>query len=665
MPPQPRRRACQNCHSIKIKCELGTTGGDPPCERCTRLGKDCAIFIPKRQKDRVAELEAQVAALTKLLEAQGISQPDSESSQDTPPSITDVSPGSLQNEAYAQKKRKLDDAALVPGFEQYPSASQIVRAAAMAQGEAMLAGSKAAQLLSQEQQDRVFEFYVNTICPMFPAVPLPRGSSANELKLMKPMVYDAAIFAAGSCMISVEVQDEIMLALLDGLASAALVNGLKSLELLQAAHIVCLWYRAPMKHSHIATFQLVSIAASMAVDLGFGGAEAPPSLDLGPIDPIRYTLEAKRSWLVSYLVTAATATYRRKPTEQQWSLHHDMCLADLQSDPEALPSDRLLGQFVRAERLYATICDRLSFADITPCPEVGQPLSKYLTGELEAQIAEFKRQVPPELNTPAMLLSGYHGDILVHEPVLHTSTSKLSFTAPYLCERLSATDFPVTTVTQSHIHALQTITTACHAIVNIALSFSDDELLHLPTFLFPPRIAYATWILLKLHVTVTGPGNTFGRVLSPDEVQADVMLDRTLIVANRARAVNQNAIAVRILANSLNMKTWLHKYNTSIGIGANNFQTFGDLYRPVAQGVPPGLPEKALQVADAQMQMNSNVVEPEKGALPVDGMYDNYFGFDMGVDDFGFTDLFTGPDGDIWNLDSGMVDLQGSIAGDI
>jgi len=658
MPPQPRRRACQNCHSIKIKCELGTTGGDPPCERCTRLGKDCAIFIPKRQKDRVAELEAQVEALTKLLEAQGLQRPDSESSQDTPPSITEVTPATVtQNEAYAQKKRKLDDAALVPGFEQYPSASLIVRAAAMAQGEAMMAGSKASQLLSEAQLHRVFDFYVNTLCPMFPAVPLPRGATPGELRLIKPIVFDAVIFAAGSCMVPAEILDEIMLALLDGLASAALVNGLKSLELLQAAHIVCLWYRAPMKHSHIATFQLVSIAASMAVDLGFGGAEAPPSLDLGPIDPTRYTLEAKRAWLTSYLVTAATATYRRKPPEQQWSLHHDMCLADLQSDPQALPSDRLLCQSVRAERLYATICDRLSFADTTPCPGVGQPLSKYLTGELEAQVADFKRQVPPELNTPAMLLSGYHADILMHEPVLHTSTSKLSFTAPYLCERLSATDFPVTIVTQAHIHALQTITTACHAIVDVALSFTDTELLHLPTFLYPPRIAYATWILLKMHVSVTGPGNTFGRVVSPSEVQANAMLDKCLVIASRARAINQNAIAVRILANSLNMKTWLHKYNTSIGIEADSFQRSGDLYRPVAQQeVPSSLDKAGAQSGQAAMPTDSSL------PLPLGGMYEDYFGFDMGMDDFGFTDLFTGPDGDIWNLDCGLVDTEDGIA---
>ena len=157
MPSQPRRRACQNCHSIKIKCELGTTGGDPPCERCTRLGKDCAIFIPKRQKDRVVELEAQVEALTKLLEAQGIQQPDSDSSL-SPPSMTDITPAAGQND-YAQKKRKLEDgaAALVPGMAQYPSTSGIVRAVAAANGEVMMAGSKSSQLLSQEVQDQVFE----------------------------------------------------------------------------------------------------------------------------------------------------------------------------------------------------------------------------------------------------------------------------------------------------------------------------------------------------------------------------------------------------------------------------------------------------------------------------------------------------------------------------
>ncbi|KAK6413296.1 hypothetical protein LTR95_017879, partial [Oleoguttula sp. CCFEE 5521] len=70
MSGQARGRACQACRSIKIKCELGTHGGPPPCERCTRLGKDCTVDAPRRQKDRVAELEAKVETLTKMLASQ-------------------------------------------------------------------------------------------------------------------------------------------------------------------------------------------------------------------------------------------------------------------------------------------------------------------------------------------------------------------------------------------------------------------------------------------------------------------------------------------------------------------------------------------------------------------------------------------------------------------
>ena len=95
-----RPRACDICHSLKIKCELGSTGGPGPCDRCMRLGKDCTITPPKSQKDRVAELEAQVAALTKLLEGQKLE------AQSADPSLNESSSLS-KPDAVLSKKRKL------------------------------------------------------------------------------------------------------------------------------------------------------------------------------------------------------------------------------------------------------------------------------------------------------------------------------------------------------------------------------------------------------------------------------------------------------------------------------------------------------------------------------------------------------------------------------
>merc|ERR1711939_959058 len=68
----PRRgRACDACHSIKIKCELGASPSSvPPCERCLRLGKTCSVSAPIRKKDRIAELEAQLEEMTRLLRKQ-------------------------------------------------------------------------------------------------------------------------------------------------------------------------------------------------------------------------------------------------------------------------------------------------------------------------------------------------------------------------------------------------------------------------------------------------------------------------------------------------------------------------------------------------------------------------------------------------------------------
>ena len=107
MPPAKRARACDACHSIKIKCALGSTGEDPPCERCVRLGKECVVSPPIRQKDRVAELEAKIEALTKMLDAQNIRVNTPETLQSgSAEELTETPPKTppLEN----SKKRKID-----------------------------------------------------------------------------------------------------------------------------------------------------------------------------------------------------------------------------------------------------------------------------------------------------------------------------------------------------------------------------------------------------------------------------------------------------------------------------------------------------------------------------------------------------------------------------
>jgi hypothetical protein len=225
-----RARACDNCHSIKIKCELGSVGGDGPCNRCVRLGKDCKVTPPKRQKDRVAELEAQVEALTKLLETQKLPIPSPESEQTTQdrPGPHPEALGVTSSTSVSKKKRKLTED--VETRELTPSSYALD------------------SLLSRSQQSELLERYLNDFQSIVPLVPVDGDVTYNGMRKHRPLLLQALIYVSCQGVLNHDLQEGISKIALDSMAAAAIAEGDKSLELLQAIQVTSLWFRNP-KHA--------------------------------------------------------------------------------------------------------------------------------------------------------------------------------------------------------------------------------------------------------------------------------------------------------------------------------------------------------------------------------------------------------------------------------
>ena len=258
-----RARACDACHSIKTRCELGSASGSPPCQRCVRLGKDCVVSPPKRQKDRVAELEAQVEALTRLVQSQNI--------QASPTNTLDSShesdsPAQLQNGGFtakpgesmpvAQKKRRLDE-------DSHDRLALELDA-----------------VVPQELQKRVLKKYLDDITPVFPLVPITDETDYDALRKSRPFLLQAVTFIASPGIIPIEMQEEVSKVIMSAFASATIADGKKSMDLVQALQVASLWYRAPKHHAHVAVFQLIQLAAGIAEDLGIGGPHVSPSMSM-------------------------------------------------------------------------------------------------------------------------------------------------------------------------------------------------------------------------------------------------------------------------------------------------------------------------------------------------------------------------------------------------
>jgi hypothetical protein len=102
------------------------------------------------------------------------------------------------------------------------------------------------RLMTPDTAERIFVRYVKEICPNFPAVPLPPGTTAKELRLKKTLLFLAIL--AGSChggtaaLVSKEVQKELTELLKNEFANIIWRNGEKSLEIVQALQLGVLWY---------------------------------------------------------------------------------------------------------------------------------------------------------------------------------------------------------------------------------------------------------------------------------------------------------------------------------------------------------------------------------------------------------------------------------------
>lgn len=629
MPVQPRGRACQNCQSIKIKCELGAPGGGPPpCQRCTRLNKSCVLAPPKRQKDRVAELEAKVAELTKLLGAQGLQNATLEA-RDASTSGTGSEEHSDHEVAASSKKRKLDRSAYSSNKGQ--SSTEGPSPMSSGGGDNSETTSRLDSILPLDLQQKVVEEYIKSYQPLLMVVPLASGTQASLLRKTMPNTLHAIVYIASVGILSWDLQDRINISLIEDLTTKTIAQCEKSLDLLQALQLVCLYYRSPRNSTQIPLYQLVNIEADLSVDLGFGGNLSPPSLDLyGMAEGLLGGVKASRMWLLSFIITQTTALLKRKSNDQGWTSHNDVCLNTIETESvdEGLQS---LAQHARATRLLGLISEDMDLNTTLISPVVGTETCQQIMDQLQGQITNWRLQIPLELWSTSLTFTGFYMEVLLYEPVLHTPTNKQSFAAPFLIERLSMTDFPRPTLTQHHFDAVQSLKSACQNLIDTATTFTGPDLIALPSLLHAPRIAHAAVTLLRLHIAVTVQGNTYGRILRPEDLRTIEYLDKCLEMVVRTNAIDAEAVMARIVRYADELKKWMLQYEASraaTGESGQGLSGFQAKYGGKSQQLGAAFPsiEQSTRSPNAGFENDVTIAE--------------FLNPDFVMDDFGLFELF-------------------------
>ena len=511
-----RARACEECHRLKIKCDVSTslTG---TCDRCNRNDLECAPAARRLQRDRIQELEAQIQELRNALREQSSS------------SISSRSPSSSVIENY--------DDAVLPFLD---------------------------TRIPPSRQQQLLYFYANNAGKEWPVVRLPPNvhdvRARYPVLLLSVLVYSVTHQTQGTDM---EVHDELVRGTMQILGNELIGRGTRSLELVQALLVASFWNKTTRKGQQGSCYQLIQLATDMAIDLGIAG----PSLIPSPVayfsmheDPT--SIEARRTWLACYVALSTSSISTRRSIAVPWNDYHQESLRDLETRGDSL--DTLLCQIVRITRLIDEISSNLCLCQSALFADVNDYSTHAVVETLRAKVDAWAAQIPPGLASSLTLKVWYHVAMVhTHELVLHTYTNKGSFAAPFVPNRINIKDFPK----PAHIifplqKALEALAEHGHAVIDTASAMDPALVLSLPTFCFAPAVLYSLFVLVNLLVASTDPVNTYGQYLAEDKfrIQECGAKLRRLTMGMRVLDPTMSCYTTRLFDATSWLEQWYHDY---------------------------------------------------------------------------------------------------------
>ena len=163
-------------------------------------------------------------------------------------------------------------------------------------------------LIDIEVQEKIFNKFINFHMDNLPILAFPPGTKPSYVRESRSLLYLAILVAAGATQISLAIINKLHQKLKRKIAEDILIEGHKSVELIQVLHITCFWYRPSSTFAKHTFYQLINMAASMAIELGLDRPASryrfSPSSTQDPylhwVLPNPDSIECRRAWLVCY-----------------------------------------------------------------------------------------------------------------------------------------------------------------------------------------------------------------------------------------------------------------------------------------------------------------------------------------------------------------------------
>ncbi|KAL8673787.1 MAG: hypothetical protein Q9168_001799 [Polycauliona sp. 1 TL-2023] len=379
----------------------------------------------------------------------------------------------------------------------------------------------------------LFEHYVRKMAKHMPLVMFAPDTPVGAIRKHRPILF-LAILSVASGQEHPDIQRILAKEIMRTFADRIVYKGEKSLELIQALQVLTIWYW-PEENRDAQTYQLIHMAAVMAIDLGLGRrakGSREPYHAIWKDQPrpksatqASETLESRRAWLGCYLLCANAAMGLRRANLIRWSAHMDECVDFLNSSSEALPSDPSLVEWVRLQRLADEVGNQIS-VDESSGPGLSDAKTQYALKGFERQMKDWEKQSSKQVTSPSLNFNFHVANLYMHEFAMHLDQD-LEFPASSHPQEAQDGRSPARAevLTTAHIGALTTCLTSIHGLFDTFLRLTTEDVRTVPVFYFV-RIAYATVLLIKLYVAASAAVSELGKVISTKDLRVEDYLRR-------------------------------------------------------------------------------------------------------------------------------------------
>lgn len=239
----------------------------------------------------------------------------------------------------------------------------------------------------------------------------------------------------------------------------------------------------------------------------------------------------------------------RRPIRFDWTKYTEECIEELMTNPDAAPTDKLLCQHVKLQRICEEVGQQFRMHDPSATISLDDAQVAYNVRHFENELKRWKEDIPNDCRTPGLMFFEHVCSLYAHEIVLHLNHNVDDFKMPFNEESLKNVNAGFGKLTQNQMNSLQACVRAAHGILEAMLNFDGKTITALPMLLYFVRCVYAVVILIKMHVAVCIPNSELGKLFRAEDLRVEHylngLIDHISTVA-RQRAIRPNKV-IRIL----------------------------------------------------------------------------------------------------------------------